>query len=132
VRCRPRVQHAVVGFADDGIDGADLFIPFLCQGILYQSVDGGRHAQSIGQYDRRFKVAQLLHLTIAGELAEAVAEIDGGGDLFLENISRVGQDGRHARAHIRPACHRGMPYEHAFHVGNGIELSGRQYADADA
>ncbi len=126
------IQPAVVGFADDWVHGKHVGVRGKGKGVIDQRVGRGRHAERVGQHDRRFDIAQLRDLRGAGQLAEAVADVHGGRNLVLEDVARVGQDGRHTGAYVVAFDQALLPDQHARHVGDRIPLARLQHTDPDA
>ncbi len=86
--------------------------------------------QRVGEHDGRLQLPKLLHLHQPQRFAKAVEHLHGGGQLFLKAVAGVRQDGRHARLH-RPVGQRGMPHQHARHIGQQVARTGGQAANAD-
>ena len=126
------IELAVVGFADDGIDAADVFIALLVERIGDDPFDALGHGKGVGQHDRRLDGTQFADLRHAGEFAETVAHIHGGGALAAEEIAFVRHDGRDAGTDVVAFDDRDLADFHAGHVGNGVIGSGLEDSRGDA
>ena len=124
------VQTAVVALAHHRVHAARRLtdIRILGQHILDQRRLRRAHAEGVGKEDGRFQGAQLVDLNQAGGLAKAVDDMAGGQQLLVEDIPRVGQQGRHARLDI--AVRQGaVAHGHAGHVADLIQRAVGQMAD---
>ena len=124
------VQTAVVALAHHRVHAARRLtdIRILGQHILDQRRLHRAHAEGVGKEDGRFQRAQLVDLNQAGGLAKAVDDMAGGQQLLVEEIPRVGQQGRHARLDI--AVRQGaVAHRHAGHVADLIQRPVGQMAD---
>ena len=127
------VQAAVVGLAHDGVDGNHLLIAGLRERVFHDGFAGTPDAEGIGEHDGRFDDAEFVDLGGAGELAEAVADIDGGGRLLLKEIAFVREDGGDAGVDAGGIVVDGyLAYAHAGDVGDGVVLARRQDAGLQA
>ena len=126
------VQVAVVGLADQRIDGPHLLVAGQRQHVVEQGVGHARHVERGGERDRRLDLAQFVDLRGAGQLAEGVADEDRAGHLFAEQIAGMRQDRRDAGANIVAANQRGVADADAGHVGDGVERPARQRAGWNA
>ncbi len=125
------VQARVIRFTHDRIDRADRFVAQLRQRIGHDRLKSGADGQCVGQDDRRLDRPQLLDLCRAGELSEGVAHKHGAGDLLLEEIAAVGEDGRHAGVDLIPLVDGRLPDSNATDVGDGIQRPGWEDARRD-
>src|SRR5207247_921608 len=66
------------------------------------------------------------------QLAEAVSDDDGRGDLVAERVPAVWQDGGDAGVDRVTSRHGRVPDAHARHVGDGVEGTRRQATDDEA
>src|SRR5438445_4766323 len=119
------VQKAVIGLADDRIRRADIFVAWQREEPGEHGVGRARHTQGAGQYDRRLKLAQLIHLRRAHELAEAVPDDDRCRNFLTEWISAVRQNRGDACVDRVAARNRRLPAAHAGDIRNGVEGTGR-------
>lgn len=78
------VQIAIIGFANNRIDGEDVLIAGLSKRVFDGAGDAFGDAQRVGENDGRFQVAQLFHLRAAGEFAEGIGREYRRGNLLLE------------------------------------------------
>jgi hypothetical protein len=123
---------AVVGFADQRIDGRDVFIAGKRKHVVDEEVSHAGNAERASQENRRFDFAEFVDLRGTGQLAEGVADEHGAGHFFAKEITGVGKDGGDTGANGVGFEHRGVANEDAGDVGNGVERAGRENADADA
>ena len=124
------VQAAVVALADHRVHAAGGLadVRVSLQHIFHQRGLRRAHAEGVGKEDGRFQGAQLVDLNQARGLAKAVDDMAGGQQLLVEDIPRVGQQGRHARLDI--AVRQGaVAHRHAGHVADLIQRPVGQMAD---
>ena len=126
------IELAVIGFADDGVDAADVFIAFLVERIGDDPFDALGHGKRVGQHDRRLDGTQFTDLRHAGEFAEAVAHINGGGAFAAEEIAFMRHDRRDAGTHIVTFNDCDLTDFHAGDVGNGVIGSGLENTRSNA
>jgi hypothetical protein len=93
----------------------------LTQGPIHDRLHRRPHAQCIGQHDRRFEVAQLLHLEETRRLAERVGRKDRRRHLPLKDIAVVRHDRGDTGADPLPLDQGAMTYPDAFDIGDRIE-----------
>lgn len=67
-------EQAIVGFADDGIEGAGFRVIWLLQDPGDQGIGGAKGREGAGEEDGGFNFAQFLELSGADEFAIAVAD----------------------------------------------------------
>ncbi len=115
------VEAAVVGFADERVDGSHVGVAVLLQRPLHQPFDRGADAQRVGQRDRRFDRAELVDLRRARELAEGVADEHRAGHLLLKHVAGVRHDDGHAGANGVAGDERRVADAHAGDIGDGVE-----------
>ena len=89
-------------------------------------------AQRAGEQDRRLELAELGHLRHAEQLAEAVADVDGGGDAVEKDVAGMGQDGGDAGPDRVADANRGLADAHAGDVGDRVQRTRREGAGDDA
>jgi hypothetical protein len=58
------------------------------------------------------------------ELAEAIADVKGGGNALEKNIARMRNHGRHARSHRLAFDQRRVSHADPGHVGDRVVLAG--------
>ena len=122
---RPEVvQHAVVGLADHRVDRPDGRHSGLLEHPLRERIGGTPYAQGRGEQDRRFGLAELVHLGAADELAETIPDVDGRRNAVQEEISTVREYGGDTRAHRRSFDEGRMTDAHAGNIGDRIEATG--------
>ena len=114
------VEPAVVGFTDNGVDTAHIFIARLIERVVQDAFDALGYRQGICQYDRGFDVAKFLDLRHAGELAETISGKNGGRTFLAEDIAVVRHDGRDAGADVVAFNDRNLADLDARDVGDGI------------
>src|SRR5262249_42949357 len=120
------VQVAVVGLSDHRVDRADLLVARLRERPARDGVHGDPDREGVGQDDRRLDVPELADLKEPRRLAEAVADVNGRGDLLLKEIPRVRKDRGHSGAHGFSLDDRLMPDAHAGHVRDRVPLPRRE------
>src|SRR5256714_1543726 len=126
------VQLPVVRLGDDGVYGAHLLVSGKREHPFDQSVGDARDVQGVCEQDRRLDLAEFVDLRRTHELAEAVADEDGGGDFLAEEVAAVRKYRRHARANVRALNQCRVSDAHALHVCDGVESARGQHADHEA
>ena len=128
-----RVQHvAVVGLAHHRVDRANLLHARLREQPADHRVRGAPDAQRAGEQDRRLELAQLVHLRHAKQLAEAVPDVDGGGDAVEKGVAGMRQDGGDAGTDGVADANRGLADANAGDVGDRVQGTRREGAGDDA
>ena len=126
------VEGAVVGFGDDGIDAADVFVAGEGEHPGGEGVGDAPDVEGGREEDGCFDFAEFVDLGGADELAEAVGGEDGGGDFLAEEVAVVGEDGGDAGADAVVATEGGVADADAGDVGDGVEGAGGHGAEEDA
>lgn len=126
------VKEAVVGFADDGIDAADIFIAGEGEHVVGKGSGGVPDGEGVGEKDGSFECAEFIELCGPDEFAKGVEDVDGGGNFFLIEIAGVRKDGSDAGADAVTGDDGGVSDADAGDVGDGIVRAGRVGADGDA
>ena len=120
------VEAGVVGLSDHGIERHDALVARLAERPAVDGLNGPTDRQRVGEHDRRFDLAELLHLRCTSELAEAVEHCQPGRQLVAAEIAVVRHDGRGAGAQALALDHRHLTDANAGHVGDGVERAGWQ------
>ena len=118
------VELAVIGFRDEGVDGANVGETGLLQHPSDEGIRCFPDAKRAGQQNRRLELAELHDLRRSQKLAEAVGDVDGGWDPLRKEIAGVGEHGRDAGANPFAFHDRRVPHAHARYIGDGIERAG--------
>ena len=126
------VQAAVVGLADERVHGPDVLVAGLGERPADDRVDGDADPERVGQNDRRFDGAELLHLRRSGELAEGVADKDRAGHLLTKEIPGVRKDRGHACPHGVSRHQSRVSDAHASDIRDGVERPRAAGAGLDA
>ena len=114
------VQRAVVGLTNHRVDGGDRVVVGLRQRPLHCPVKSGRHTERVRQDHRRFDIAQFHHLGRPGELPEAVGHVDRAGDLVLEQVAGMRQNGGHPGTHVVAVKQRHLANANPFDIGDAV------------
>src|SRR6266545_2144473 len=127
------VQEAVVRLTHYGICRPDVLVAGKAQQPGQHRIGRARHTQRAGQHDRRFQLAELIHLRRPCELSKSVPDHDCGRNLLAERIATVWQNRGDPRVDRVTARNRRVADANAGDVGDGVERAGRYgpYDDAD-
>jgi len=126
------VEHPVVGFSDNRVDGPHLLHSGLGQQPFDHRISRLPDAQSAGQQNGGFQFTQLPHLADAGEFAESIHHVDGGGDSLEVQVPGVGQNRGDSGVNRPPFAHGAVAHPNALNIGDRIERSRSQRANKDA
>ena len=124
-------EFTIICFSNYRVQGANLFIAFLIEGIRDYSFNTLSHGKGIGKDDRRLYITQFLNLADTRHLTKAVSHENSCRTLPSEEISFMRNDRRYTSMDFFSFIDGNMSYPHAGNIGNRIIFTGLKYSRAN-